>query len=95
MSFINLGKLPNHWTDRDKTWHTYTDSSAKQINPSSSKGHLKGVYMVTNSKMLEICQTAGPIVNTFGTRMQIRLHVNGHNWLNKLAPRDSEGHCGG
>ena len=27
--------------------------------------------------------------------MQIRLHVNGHNWLNKFAPRDPEGHCGG
>ena len=21
--FINLGKLPNPWTDRDQTWHTY------------------------------------------------------------------------
>ena len=21
--FINLGKLPNHWTDRDHIWHTY------------------------------------------------------------------------
>ena len=25
--FINLGKLPNHWTDRDQIWHTHTDSS--------------------------------------------------------------------
>ena len=34
-------------------------------------------------------------MNTFGTGMQIRLHVNGHSWLNKLGPRDPEGHCGG
>ena len=34
-------------------------------------------------------------MNKFGTRMQIRLHVNGHSWLNKLAPRDPEEHCGG
>ena len=34
--------------------------------------------------------TAGPIVNTFNTRMQIRLHVNGHSWLKKLASRDTE-----
>ena len=27
--------------------------------------------------------------------MKIRLHVNGHSWLNKLAPRDPEGHSGG
>ena len=26
-----------------------------------------------------MCQTAGPIVKKFGTRMQIRLHVNGHS----------------
>ena len=44
-------------------------------------------------QILEISQPAGPIVNKFGTRMQIRLHVNGHSWLNKLAPRDPEGHC--
>ena len=25
--FTNLGKLPNHWTDRDRIWHTYADSS--------------------------------------------------------------------
>ena len=24
---IYLGKVPNHWTDRDQIWHTYTDSS--------------------------------------------------------------------
>ena len=23
----NLGKIPNHWTDRDQIWHTYADSS--------------------------------------------------------------------
>ena len=34
-------------------------------------------------------------MNKFGTRMQILLHVNGHSWLNKLALRDPEGHCGG
>ena len=34
-------------------------------------------------------------MNKFGTRMKIRLHVNRHSWLNKLAPRDPEGHCGG
>ena len=45
--------------------------------------------------MWERCQTAGPIGNTFGTRMQIRLHVNGYSWITKLAPRDPEGHCGG
>ena len=43
--------------------------------------------------MLERCQTAGPIVNKFGTGMQIRLHVNGHSWLHKLAHRDPDGHC--
>ena len=47
--FINLGKPPNYWTDRDQTWHTYTDSSGNghmlnKINPSSPKGHLKGVW---------------------------------------------------
>ena len=50
---------------------------------------------VINSKMLEICQTAGPIVNKFGTRMQIRLDVNGHRWLKKIAPRDPERYCRG
>ena len=25
--FTNLGKLPNHWTDRDAIWHTYADLS--------------------------------------------------------------------
>ena len=34
-------------------------------------------------------------MNKSGTRMQIRLHVNGHSWLNKIGPRDPEGHCGG
>ena len=24
--FINLGKLPNYWNDRDQIWRTYTDS---------------------------------------------------------------------
>ena len=28
--------------------------------------------------MWELCQTAGPIGNTFGIRMQIRLHMNGY-----------------
>ena len=45
--FINLGRLPNHWTDRDTIWHTYTNlpgnGHMQKINPSSPKGHLKGV----------------------------------------------------
>ena len=46
--FTNMGKLPNHWTDRDQMWHTYADSSRKvhrikQINPSSPKGILERV----------------------------------------------------
>ena len=44
--------------------------------------------------MWERCQTAGLIGNKFGTRMQMRLHVNGYSWLKKLVPRDPEGHCG-
>ena len=24
--FINMGRLQNHWTDRDQIWHTYTYS---------------------------------------------------------------------
>ena len=36
---------------------------------------------VTNSKMWERCETAVLIETKFGTRMQIRLHVNGHSWL--------------
>ena len=59
-------------------------------NPLIPEGH--GGLGVTNSKILEICQTAGPIVNKFGTRMQIRLHMNGHSWLKKkIAPRDPRG----
>ena len=46
----------------------------------------EGGLGVTNSKILEICQTAGPIVNKFGTRVLIRLHVNGHSWLKKISP---------
>ena len=37
----------------------------------------------------------GNNVNKFGTRVQIRLHVNGHSWLKQLAPRDPEGIVGG
>ena len=37
---MNLGKLPNNWTDRDPIWHTYTDSSGNghmlnKLTPSS------------------------------------------------------------
>ena len=28
--FINMGKLPNHWTDRDQIWHTYSDSPGNE-----------------------------------------------------------------
>ena len=38
----------------------------------------KGSHIKT---MLERWLTAGPVVHTFGTRMQIRLHVNVHSWL--------------
>ena len=58
------------------------------------KGLLKGFWGSQNSKILEKCQTAGLIVNKCSTCMQIRLHVNGHSWLNKLAPGDPEGHYG-
>ena len=41
--FINMGKLPNHLTNRDHIWHTYTDSSGNghrlKSNTSSPKCH--------------------------------------------------------
>ena len=79
--FIDLGKLPNHWTDRDQMWHTYTDSSGNghrlnKINPSSAKGAFGGGQGVTNSKMWERSQTAGPLGNNFGTRMHIHLGMD-------------------
>ena len=93
-----MGKLPNHWTDRDHIWHTYTYSSGNGYRLKKIHRALRVIWRgsgVTNSKIWEICQTAGPIENKFGTRMQIRMHVNGHSWLNKLAPRGPEGQCGG
>ncbi len=41
----NLGKIPNHWTDRDQIWPTYADSSRngcrlKKVTPRDIKGHL-------------------------------------------------------
>ena len=53
-------------------------------------GRLEG-FESQIKKILEICQTAGPIVNKFGTRMQISLHVNGHSWLKKSSPSRPRG----
>ena len=69
---IYLGKLPNSWTDRDQTWHTYTDSSGNgnrlnKLTHRAPRDIWRG-FGVTNSEILERCQTAGPIVNKFGTR---------------------------
>ena len=92
--FIHLGKLPNHWTDRDHIWHTFTYSSGN--------GHrlTQGAFEVGWGSHIQkywedAKHSAGPIVNKFGPRMQIRLHVNGHSWLKQLAPRHPEEHCGG
>ena len=37
--FINLGKLPNHWTDRDQIRHAYTDSqvNGRRLNKLTSR----------------------------------------------------------
>ena len=45
--FINLGKLPNHWTYRAQIWHTYTDSSGNghrltKIIPPAPRGIWRG-----------------------------------------------------
>ena len=63
---------------------------AKKINPSSAKGLLKGVWGSQIQKYWKDAkQLSRPIVNKFCTRVQIRLHVNGHSWLKKLAPWDT------
>ena len=52
--FKNLGKLPNHWNDRDQIWHMYTDSSGNghRLNnyPLDPQGAFGGGQGVTNSK---------------------------------------------
>ena len=90
-----MGKLPNPWTDREKTCNKYTYSSGYgnrliKLTP-RAQWTFEGDLGITNSKISDICQTAGPIVNKFGTRTHIRLHVNGHIWLQKSAPRDKRG----
>ena len=65
-----------------------------QFNLSSHKGHLKAVT-VHKFKTVSQMPTAGPIWNKFGTRMQTRMQVNIHSWLNKLAPRDRQPLWGG
>ena len=73
-------------------WYSRTERLNKS-NPSSpkAKGHLKGVWGSQIQKILERCQIAGPIVNKFGTRMQIRLHVNGHTLAKKISPSRPRG----
>ena len=89
--FKNVGKMPKSCTDRDQTWHTYTDSSGngnwlKKITHRAPGDICRG-FGVTNSKILERCQTDVPIVNKFGTSVQIRLHLNGHSWLKNCPSR--------
>ena len=45
--FINLGKLLNHWNDRDQIWSTYTYSPGKlhrltKLTPRASRGICRG-----------------------------------------------------
>ena len=45
--FINLGKLPNLWNDRDQMWRTYTDSPGNghrlnKLTPRVPRGIWKG-----------------------------------------------------
>ena len=90
----NLGKIPNHWTDRDQIWHTYADSSRngcrlKKCNPSRHQGAFIGGHKFKN---------VGKTINIWTDRNQIR-HTyadssgNGHR-LNKLTGSRPQGAFG-
>ena len=83
--------MPNSWTDQDRIWHTGNGHGLKISTPLEPQGAFGGDHGVTNSKMWERSQTAGPIGNTFGTRMHIHLGMDMSLTINPLIP---EGHGG-
>ena len=77
--FKSIGKL----SDWHQLWFTSADSSgnghrAKYKSPLNNPGAFGGGggRGVTNSKVLESCQTAGPIGTKFGTHLQIHLGMD-------------------
>ena len=78
--FTNLGKLPNHWTDREQIWHMYPDSSGNELRPnkinsSRHQGHW-GEVRGSQIQKCQRCHTTGPIWTKFGTRVQIHLEMD-------------------
>ena len=69
-----MGKMPNSWPDRDVVLPGNGHRLKKlTLDPQWAFGGGQGV---TNSKMWERSQTAGPIGNNFGTRMHIHLGMD-------------------
>ena len=94
--FINLGKLLNHWTDRDQIRHTYADSSGNRhwlnkltyLAPRGIWRGLKGPHIQKDvRKMPKSWTDRSHVWHTYAY-----LSGNGHEL--KIKPLIPEGHGG-